>query len=84
MPRPGFLLLLDNSFPGWRAYRGDQPLPIYRADYTFRAVALPAGRSTVRFVYRPASFRVGVVVSLATLAGLAVVWIGGRRRVRGA
>ena len=54
-PAPGYLLLLDTYFPGWSATVNGEPAPILRADYNFRAVSLPAGRSTVCFSYRPES-----------------------------
>ena len=85
LPGPGFLLLLDNFYPGWRAFAAGREVPILRADYTFRAVALPAGATTVEFVYQPTSFRAGLVVAL--LAGVALVVIGvrdARGRVHGA
>jgi hypothetical protein len=75
LPRPGFLLLLDNHYPGRRAFAGGRELPIHRADYTFRAVALPAGPATVEFLYLPLSFRIGVVTSLMTAAFLALMWV---------
>ena len=63
LAKPGFLLLLDTYFPGWTATVNGQPARIYRADYNFRAVQLPAGPSTVYFAYRPASFRVGLMLA---------------------
>ena len=75
LPRPGFLLLLDNDYPGWHAFAGRRELPIHRADYSFRAVALPSGTMTVEFVYRPLSFRLGAVLSLLTMGVLAVLWL---------
>lgn len=68
MPQPGFLLLLDTYFPGWKATVNGTKSPILRADYNFRAVQLPAGKSVIRFTYQPASFRLGIVLFLAGLA----------------
>jgi uncharacterized membrane protein YfhO len=56
--------------------RRGRELPILRADYTFRAVALPAGATTVQFVYQPASFRTGL--SIALIAGVALIVVGVR------
>ncbi len=69
---PGLLVLLDTYFPGWKAYAGDDEIVIYRANYNFRAVALPAGETRVRFEYRPWTFTVGLSLSLmsAMLLGL--------------
>ena len=80
LPRPGFLLLLDTYFPGWSATVNGQPTRIYRADYTFRAVWLPAGKAEVLFSYRPTSFRLGLVLSLASLLALGATWFWTRNR----
>src|SRR5664280_1664583 len=53
LPQPGFLLLLDTCFPGWSATVNGLKAPILRADYNFRAVWLPAGKSVIRFTYQP-------------------------------
>jgi hypothetical protein len=64
----GYLVLLDTWYPGWEATVDGVPAPIYRANYIARAVRVPSGEHYVRFVYRPFSFWMGVV-----LAGLAMV-----------
>jgi len=74
MPRPGFALVLDNYFPGWAATVNGLKTPILRADYNFRAVQLPAGKSTIRFVYQPASFRAGMVLFFCGLLILTAAW----------
>jgi uncharacterized membrane protein YfhO len=53
-----------------------RPAPILPANHLFRAVPVDAGTHRVRFVYAPASFRVGVA---STLLGLVLLsWLGGR------
>lgn len=74
LPRPGYLLLLDTCFPGWTATVNGEPAPIHRADYNFRAVSLPAGESTVRFSYRPKSFRAGLYLCGIGLVALGAAW----------
>jgi hypothetical protein len=74
LPRPGYLLLLDTYFPGWSATVNGEPAPIHRADYNFRAVLLPGGRSTVCFSYRPGSLRVGLYLCAAGILALVAVW----------
>jgi len=64
--RPGFLVLTDLFYPGWHAFVNDHEVPIKRANYLFRAVVLDPGTSTVRFEYRPGSFRLGLAVSATT------------------
>jgi len=86
----GWLVLTDAWFPGWKAFirpfggaEGDeQELPIYRANSAFRTVYLPeAGQWTVRFVYSPMSFKLGLYMSflaLMTTLLLGGYWLWGR------
>ncbi len=75
MPGPGWLVLADSYFPGWKAYRsepdGQIPAPhhepvseteieIVRANGNFRAVWLEEGTHRVRFKYTPMSFKLGL------------------------
>ena len=86
----GWLVLGDAYFPGWKAFvrpfgadeNQEQELTLYRANSAFRAVYLPeAGQWTVRFVYTPMSFKLGLYISF--LAGMALLllmlyWLWGR------
>jgi O-antigen/teichoic acid export membrane protein len=84
LEEPGWLILTDSYFPGWKAYRqisdlgsaaqspepqsSEIELPIYRADGNFRAVYLEEGDWVVRFKYTPMSFKLGLYGSF--LAGI--------------
>ena len=70
-PTPGLLVLLDSYYPGWRARVYETPAAIHRANYAFRGVEIPAGRQVVTFSYEPATFRIGLFVSLLACAALA-------------
>ena len=86
----GWLILADAYFPGWKAFirpfgapeNQEQELTLYRADGALRAVYLPeAGQWTVRFVYTPMSFKLGLYISF--LSGMALLllvlyWLWGR------
>jgi len=63
----GFLVLNDIYYPAWEAEIDGRPAPVYRANYLFRAVALPAGQHEVRFVYRDRMLTLGVAVAALTL-----------------
>jgi len=79
-PGGGFLVLTDPYYPGWRAFIDGEETPILRADFLFRAVALPPGSHTVRFTFTPRALERGIMLSLAgvTIAlGAMVVGIGG-------
>jgi hypothetical protein len=53
---PGILFLSDNYYPGWKVKVNGKNERILRADYTFRAVKVPKGNSSVEFYYDPWPF----------------------------
>jgi hypothetical protein len=63
---PALLVMSDNWYPAWRAEVDGKPAPLYRADYTLRAVPVPAGSHRVVLRYRSEVFQTGLAVSLAT------------------
>ncbi|MBI5449518.1 YfhO family protein [Candidatus Gottesmanbacteria bacterium] len=70
------LVVSDTFYPGWKALIDGAKTEIYRANYSFRAVSVPAGRHTVRFVYDPLSVWIGLLVTLGSLVFyvLMVIW----------
>ncbi|MBL7150652.1 YfhO family protein [Candidatus Microgenomates bacterium] len=50
-PTPAILVLTDTYYPGWQAFIDQQPVEIYRANYNFRAVVIPAGDHQIEFKY---------------------------------
>jgi hypothetical protein len=81
LPGPGWLVLADSYFPGWRAYRSDpqdevasevEP-EILRANGNFRAVWLGAGAHRVRFQYAPTSLKIGLYASLAAIVVISLL-----------
>ena len=77
---PGFLFLADQYYPGWRARVNGEPAEILRANYAFRLVEVPAGRSVVTFTYRPTSVFAGILISVTAWTGVAFFWWRSRRR----
>jgi O-antigen/teichoic acid export membrane protein len=86
----GWLVLTEAYFPGWKAYlrpfggteNDERELLIHRANGAFRTVYLPeAGQWTVRFVYTPMSFKLGLYtsfVAVMTILLLLLYWLWGR------
>jgi hypothetical protein len=73
---PGKFVLVEQFYPGWRAFIDAHPTPIERSDGTFQSIAVPAGVHTVSFLYRPTSVRIGAAVSLLSLTSLCgFLWI---------
>jgi hypothetical protein len=81
----GYLVLADIWFPGWTCTVDGRPTPIYRANFLFRAVELPAGARQAVFTFAPASYSLGKAISgWATLAvlGLTLLSLGTRKLTR--
>lgn len=80
--REDVLVRRELYFPGWESTVGGRPAPIAEHGRLFQSIALPAGRSEVRFSYAPP--HVGWAW-LAALGGLlAFAWPGLRRARRSA
>ena len=75
---PAMLFLSDSYYPGWKAYVDKKETKIYRADYAFRAVGIPAGNHTVEFRYEPESWKWGLLLSGVGLMTLGFFWIYSR------
>lgn len=67
------LFLSDVFYPGWQAWVDDSPVEILRADYAFRAVVVTPGNHLVRFIFKPKSFTIGLVISLISLFVLIIL-----------
>lgn len=82
MPAEGYLVLSENYYPGWRATVDGAPTDVYRANYAFRAVAVPGGEHLVRLRFRPASQALGLGITLLALVGCALLgWRCRRQRL---
>jgi len=63
----GILVLADSYYPGWRAYVDGAETRIYRTNHFFRGVIVSQGTHVVEFTYDPLSFRIGLLLSAATV-----------------
>ncbi len=80
---PGLVVLSDNQYPGWKAKVDGRDAPVERVDYLMRGVRVGAGTHTIEMRYEPLSWRIGAIVSLLSLVGLALAAaVGWRRRRR--
>jgi hypothetical protein len=74
-----FLVLTDTYDSDWHVWVDGRQVPLLRADFAFRAVALVPGSHKVRFLYRPLTFILGLVLSTTALLGaVALIWFGDR------
>jgi hypothetical protein len=72
--RDSFLVLTDSYYPGWKAFIDGQEQTILRADRLFRALPLKTGSHTVRFMYNPASYSLGLISLIVSFIALGV-WV---------
>lgn len=65
---PGFLVLTDTYYPGWKADVGGQTLEVVPVNLGFRGVPLPAGRHEVLMTYSPPGLTMGLIISAVSAA----------------
>jgi hypothetical protein len=84
----GWLVLADVWFPGWKCTVNGRPTEIHRADFLFRAVAVPSGPCDIVFAFEPESYRRGrelscgaalLLLTLAVGAAFYVIAVKGSR-----
>jgi hypothetical protein len=61
---PSLLAISDNWYPAWRATVDGADAPVLRANYTLRAVPVPAGTHEVVLWYDAGVLRGGMIASL--------------------
>ena len=64
------LVLTDDFYPGWNATVDGHPASVQRVDYLLRGVSIGPGRHTIVFSYQPASWAIGLVISLLSAVGV--------------
>ena len=64
---PQWLILNDLYYPEWKATVNGSIVPVFRANYIARAIALPAGTSNVVFYYDGTLVRRGIIMSGITI-----------------
>lgn len=77
---PQLLFLSDTYAPGWLAFVDQTKTQVYRADYAFRAVAVPEGTHTVRFAYKPFSVTLGKIGTAIGVFLILVLFFFKRRK----
>jgi hypothetical protein len=78
--RPGWIVVSDTAWRGWRAYdaTAGRAVTLGFANHAFLAVPHDGGRRTIELRYIPATFAAGLVASVAT--ALSALVFAGRPR----
>jgi hypothetical protein len=79
--KSSFLVFSDNYYPGWKAVLDGNEIPVYRTNYTFRGVSIPAGNHTLRFTYEPASFFLGSLISAFSALSFLILFLYRKRGI---
>jgi hypothetical protein len=80
-----FAVFSEIYYPrGWRAYIDGAETPIIRTNYVLRGISVPAGRHTLRFLFRPRSYYLGEIVQniagwLTLILVLSMVYVQGKK-----
>jgi hypothetical protein len=82
--REAILWLSEIWYPAWKAAVNGKKVDVLKADYSFRAVTVPAGKSKVVFRFDSSYFNIGALISLltlvATLGYLTINFVKGKNR----
>jgi len=76
----GWLVVRDSWYPGWQSRVDGQIVPLYHADYLFKAVPLSDGNHQIALEYKPKSFTIGLWVSLVAWVVMGLAWYLLRRK----
>jgi len=71
-PAEAMVVVAQAFYHPWHAYVDGKRVPLWRANYGFQALEVPAGRHHVKLVYEDVALWAGAVVSVITLAGCLV------------
>jgi hypothetical protein len=66
--RPVMVVFSEMYYPGWQATVDGQPTTIWKANYTFRGIIVSEGEHVIEMRFRPPVFRLGLTVTLVTVA----------------
>jgi hypothetical protein len=82
MQTAGLVVLADSWHPGWQATLDGQVADVLRVNTLLRGIFTPPGRHRIVFSYRPASFRIGLLLMYAAIVAigvwLLVIWLVAR------
>ncbi|MBC7425186.1 MAG: hypothetical protein H7321_01520 [Bacteroidia bacterium] len=71
---PKYAVFSEIYFPGWKAYVNGKEMDPQKVDYTLRGLAIPAGNSTIKFVFpKQVENSLGTVVLISSLITLAAL-----------
>jgi hypothetical protein len=77
--KPALFYISDTYFPGWKVKVNNKQTEIYRANYNFRAILIPKGKSIIEFEYYPLSYKIGLIVTVISTSLLIILMFYARK-----
>jgi len=77
---PAMVVVAQAFYHWWHPYVDGKAVPLWRANYAFQALEVPAGKHEVNLVYEDRAFAWGILISLLSLVACGAAWFGWRRR----
>jgi hypothetical protein len=71
---PSLVVISQTYYPAWKAYVDGRPTTIWRANYAYQALEVPAGRHEIKMVYEDKKLLAGAVLSGVGLLACAGLW----------
>ena len=79
-PTASMVVLAQTYYPAWRAYVDGQRVRIWRGNYAFQALEVPAGQHQIQLVYEDRRLLAGAVLSSMGLLACGGLWVRARFR----
>ena len=77
--RPGYLVLSEVFYPGWKATVDGKKRAVVQGNYLFRVIPVGSGTHKIHLYFISWPFRIGAVISVLTLL-ICLLLIAGKRR----
>jgi hypothetical protein len=71
---PTLVIVAQSHHRNWKATVGGVPVPVWRANFAFQGVQVPAGRHEMVLEYRDGHFTAGALITILGLGVCLVLW----------
>ncbi|WCJ59373.1 YfhO family protein [Fontisphaera persica] len=77
-PAAALVVVSQSFYPAWRTFVDGQPVPLWRANHAFQALAVPPGKHQIEVKYVDRWFHAGLLIT--SLTALVMLWLARPRR----
>lgn len=71
----GVMFIAQQWYPGWQVFVDGQSAELFKTNYAFSGVYAPQGEHSVRLVYSPDTFRLGLKISAISVLALFILGV---------